>query len=669
MTSLQRSFLSDVSPPPSALMESSMEMVGNSLITSSDFSNINEFINANEESLSLAQFKNYRLSDAINDRNFLERLTNYDESLFTKDADINNIDGSNLFAHTNGNETFSGNSTLQNSTDSTSNSDKNDETFLQAKKENATFNATQVVLNRSAPETNRTFVQNDSMTVASGKNETFDAEPAKSHATFNASPQKGIAALHMETMDMLDNEEMSLQNSFDDFKKPELNIVTVTSKHIPNACQSTPARKSLAKSSRRSETLANISPILCEDVRSAGNQKQNVDKFVDVEIDDYPVLLRDTSKSDSRASNPLAVMNLREEERQSLKNFEDFENTLLMLENNKNEDEFDDMLNSIGGNANKSQKIRQSLDIIKKRHSLINMEKQYQDELSREKTLNSSRTERPSGNDTFNQSVMVSSNSSTASSSGERLLRRSRLYDDGLSTSGNQLNASSSSISSNDNKKINSECDATTDELNQRNQSHLAQENEKTEKQLTHCQYNLDEANTTATSNGESRSNNRDRFKTIRIFKKPPENAVQVPDADPEDTEPVGAAYARGPSNDHFTQKNTNSPQSSAETKAINTMTFKRSALARPKYLGGIKRRDAYTKSSSHEILSNDDYDNEPHETKKTTTAPLKSPMGVKSKSVHSLLTSNKVSLGYVRPSATASTSAYNTVILCYSSA
>lgn len=428
--------------------------------------------------------------------------------------------------------------------------------------------------------------------------------------------------------------------------------------------QSTPARKDFGKKSRKSESLANISPILADDLKSNRNHMQNVDKFVDVEIDDYPVFLRNTSKSDSRSSNPLAVMNLREEERQSLKNFEDFENTLLMLENNKNEDEFDDLLNSISGNVGKSQKVRQSLDMIKKRHSLINMEKQYHDELNREKNLNGMRSEQFSGDrskmtDSFGKSIMVSSTSSSASGSGERLLRRSRLYDDFIQTSGNQLNISGSSILCNDNKQATIENDAATESLNRKNQSYLMRDNEKTDQQSN--DYNIDDASTAmANVNAESKANNRDRFKTIRIFKKPPENAVQVPDAD-AGNETV-TVYTAIQSIDHFTSKNTNSPQSSAEAKAINTMTFKKPALARPKYLGGIQKRDAYTKSSSHEILSNDCYDHEVNGMPATKAPPLKSPMGIKSKSVHSLITSNKMSLGLSRPSATASTSANNTV-------
>lgn len=125
-------------------MESSSTM-GNSLITSSDFANVDDFINGEEDSLSLTQFNNYKLTDAIRDRNFLERLTNYDDDLFTKDADIENIDVNQLL---NGNgASCSGNNTLTNSINDT----------LTDKKcnGNATFDA---FPNDSPSDANRTFV-------------------------------------------------------------------------------------------------------------------------------------------------------------------------------------------------------------------------------------------------------------------------------------------------------------------------------------------------------------------------------------------------------------------------------------------------------------------------------------------------------------------------------
>lgn len=117
VTSMQRSYLGDVSPPNTVFLESSSTM-GNSLITSSDFANVDDFINGEEDSLSMTHFNNYKLSDAINDRNFLERLTNYDESLFTKDADLENIDVNQLL-NGSGGANGSANSTLRNSVNET----------------------------------------------------------------------------------------------------------------------------------------------------------------------------------------------------------------------------------------------------------------------------------------------------------------------------------------------------------------------------------------------------------------------------------------------------------------------------------------------------------------------------------------------------------------------
>lgn len=197
VTSLQRSLLGDVSPP--SHMDNSM---GNSLITSNDFSNI-DFMNETGDSLSMAHFKQYRLSDAIADRNFLERLTNYDESLFTKDADINNVD-----LIENGNCTGSSSSTLQNSTDSTSNLSKNDGTFS---KGNGTFDA--------SGEVDKTFIQAPDAN-GSIKNSTFELSN-KVNRTFETNSNKMNVTIPVVTD--LDAEELSLCDSFNASKLSNLN--------------------------------------------------------------------------------------------------------------------------------------------------------------------------------------------------------------------------------------------------------------------------------------------------------------------------------------------------------------------------------------------------------------------------------------------------------------
>lgn len=222
---MQRSMLGDVTPP--SHMSQSME---NSLITSSDFTNVNDFINDNAgDSLSMAHFKEYRLSDAIKDRNFLERLTNYDESYFTKDADINNVD-----VNENGGDcTGSSSSTLHNSTDSSSclngSNNKFDGTFVASGNgpANGTFNASGGI------EVDRTFIQApNSMNNSSIKNSTFELAPAAaaavSNRTFETQPMTMTLVQHKMGNEMpvpsLEDEELSLCDSFNGTKTLEYKI-------------------------------------------------------------------------------------------------------------------------------------------------------------------------------------------------------------------------------------------------------------------------------------------------------------------------------------------------------------------------------------------------------------------------------------------------------------
>lgn len=336
-----------------------------------------------------------------------------------------------------------------------------------------------------------------------------------------------------------------------------------------------------------------------------------------------------------------------DKERRSLANFEEFENTLLILEN-KNEEEFDDLLNSFSANIRNplSDKVRQSLDNIKKRHSSIGVEKQQEDEMSREKTPQNGKYSSSDRNRTIESHgspAMVSSSTSVGSGSGERLLRRSRVFDD------NTLNLSTSQVADNLNGTTvvlshESSDENTTEVLNRKNLPHLDNDTmQKTDD--NEALYNTEEA----TIKRGRAPKNRDRFKTIRIFKKPPEDAVQIPDAEEEYiqvAEPIGPRALPMQATEVFASKNRNSPfkanqeHMTPEQKAINTMTFKKSALARPRQLlGGLQRREMYAKSGSHEMLSSDDNSRlESTFTQPKAAAQIKSPMGFKSKSVHNLL-------------------------------
>lgn len=387
------------------------------------------------------------------------------------------------------------------------------------------------------------------------------------------------------------------------------------------------------------------------------NQTQNVDKFVDIEIEDIPVLLRETApKTMTRASNITGIdTELRERERQSLAKFEEFENTLLILENNKNEEEFDELLNCFSANIRSpmSQKVRQSLDNIKKRHSSFGMEKQQQDELNREKVMNTSKngkysefgsSEKNRMNDSIGRSAMISSTTSIGSGSGERLLRRSRLFDDVVVPTTDRITDngahehSGTTVGYTDNKEANEH--NSTQTYNRKNQSHLDTDSfSKTD--TTTTIFNTDE------TAAENKANNRDRFKTIRIFKRPPENAIQIPDPDETLVQEMQSPISATRTGEMFATKNTNSPKHQAmnedqnSAKNFNTMTFKRSGLVRPRLLSGLAKRDLYTKSNSQEILSSDDHITN---VQPKQVSQIKSPMGIKSKSIHNLSSARSIS-------------------------
>lgn len=93
------------------------EKLGNSLITSGDFSNVSFLLNANanggEEMLnSHTNYDGYKLTDVIKDRQFLENLSCFDDNTMTKDCAISKTDLNGI------EENLSGLSTMQNSLES-----------------------------------------------------------------------------------------------------------------------------------------------------------------------------------------------------------------------------------------------------------------------------------------------------------------------------------------------------------------------------------------------------------------------------------------------------------------------------------------------------------------------------------------------------------------------
>lgn len=280
------------------------------------------------------------------------------------------------------------------------------------------------------------------------------------------------------------------------------------------------------------------------------------------EEDDLVVDLR------PKANVPLEM--LRPEERQSLTNFEEYEKSLMLLEDNKNEHEFDNMLNSLNNleMRRSNEKMRQSLDSIKKRHSLINYEKQ-QEELRK----------RVNNIDIEINNLTMDSSGGSSSGGGSRLLnRRSRLFDE---------------VQANDATTV---LDKTTD-LNANSEENLEPQ-EKYEKK------------------------NRDRFKTIKITRK--SLNCNIPDADATSVE-------------------LNTLQRTEEVQEPVQVPVRPPArtLTRPRFTSGLMRPsqlniNAQKSSSADDLLDNPRTEQYAAE-KNRIPDKIKSPMGIKAKSIHNL--------------------------------
>lgn len=99
VTTMQKSFLHDTSPPPSICssfsMDYSIDRLNNSLITSGDFSNVSTFFQPSVAMEGLENTfveANYSISDLIRDRKTLDNLTMSGDSTIIKDSNIAQID-------------------------------------------------------------------------------------------------------------------------------------------------------------------------------------------------------------------------------------------------------------------------------------------------------------------------------------------------------------------------------------------------------------------------------------------------------------------------------------------------------------------------------------------------------------------------------------------------
>lgn len=175
VTTLQKSFLQDTSPPPSICssfsMDYSIDRLNNSLITSADFSNVSAFFqtSATPEDLQNTFLEaNYSISDLIRDRKTLDNLTMSGDSTIIKDSNIAQIDEVSLMSS----------STVNNSsTDSLSGS------------ADLPQNNTVVL--------NTTFEANNC-----DANATFEARKSNANATFEAKKNDGTFVNPKKVVDM-----------------------------------------------------------------------------------------------------------------------------------------------------------------------------------------------------------------------------------------------------------------------------------------------------------------------------------------------------------------------------------------------------------------------------------------------------------------------------------
>lgn len=248
----------------------------------------------------------------------------------------------------------------------------------------------------------------------------------------------------------------------------------------------------------------------------------------------------------------------------------------------------------------KNDKMRQSLDYIKKRHSLLNMEKQQESLLRR------------SGCDSNKLIESMEKSMGSSTSSGSRLLRRSRLFDD------------ISPLQS---------TEAIVDTKNQVNETIAAAAAAPSRENPPH----LYAAEQNAVEEPPVDTNNRDRFKTIRISKKTPESAVPSM----REVFSTGQEQNADAHNERFAKIDVNSPQLNHRNgvflpKDQNTISATSSAshrqIARPRQLSGLAKRDFSAKSSSVDSLSNRT------PTRGETKPTARYAMGSKSKSIQSLV-------------------------------
>lgn len=640
---MQKSWLDDVSPPQSftSSIDSMNDCMANSLITSSDFSNINLLLNnsqyGDDEHKANINYQGYFLNDVINDRKYLETISKYtdeDDVMLAKDSsisktDINSIeelnsgtntpinnidscssdtysDGSTIIEATNINLTSKfdslGKHTFIAENDNTSSNHIQDSSYG-INPQNATYEKLTLHTTFTKPG-NSTYDKIENNTFSVVENQSFDNVPNGSPNKKAETSSNKITNITFEriedctfdkitdgTFDKIENQTFNrkINRTYDQIENSKAHIydsppVNNISKYQMNKqvliAQSTPTSTvysqeindlDLSPISFRRQSILNDKIKLEENV--ARLNRNNLDNYID-----------ENHMSDKRLS---------------LQTFEYFEKSISLLDEKKDENEFDELLNNLTENikSSESDKLRQSLDNIKKRHSLLNLEKQQEDLLRKMEVGNSG--DDGSSTNFVDNKLMDSLNKSglmTASNGGsiERLLnRRSRICDE---------------------QTILPVVEQKDDNTNN---------------------FEIKEE-TNAPGASKLDKKNRDRFKTIRISKRWEEGMIDIADVENpgnnQHLEQVEQPLRVNPieSDDVLFKK----PETQIKPSKMR-------ALSKPKYYGSaILKKEDLSLPLSQISNSNDHLESGPT----TNSVPtLKSPMGIKSKSYHNLSSTNKI--------------------------
>lgn len=537
--SMQRSWLNDVSPPSSIC--TSMDFQNNdnmlnSLITSSDFTGIQSFL----------------LNGSVYDNN--------------------NPDQTRRLVVQNNNQA---------ATSGSSEAPPNNNLNVTQNLINFTFDINKTITNTPV-QPNSTFKMSNTYT-------TTDSEPIKEIGIENADMQ-----LNVSTEDFGKNltfNKYECNVTWDKIQSQNFNNTVIQSTPVHNPENNDKARKM----KDFDDTISPISSL----INAQDDQDDEDDEILlrnfkgrklvnDITMDDYRKSIEDqcefllneeTIKLSTRVlGESFECLNLR--------------NALLT---DANEKEFDEMLDTFNITKSKEgDKLKQSVDSIKQRHSLINMEKLREEKLNQKMTdceANDNRTQY----DTMNKS-------------SERLLnRRSRLFDDVNLQLQRQQQIDSSASTNGASGSVTSLNEPENDEV-------------------------IDK-------------NDRDRFKTIKLSRPRLQTGMVIVNTEELPTEtaaPKQNEISPGSNKERRNQMNQQRQQQEEESNEFKKPQAPASKLSkfgfsRPTF----KARNDLSlplKASSIDSLDNDSTNCSSNGMSRRAPPNLKSPMGIKSKSIHNLM-------------------------------